>query len=112
MSFFKKKKQNKDITEIQNKKRVYIELQTSDDIKEFTDICNGVAADVSLNGVDTNGVHWHTNAKSLMCNVAIASVINNKEKLDDAKIISKADWNTIYVECDEDIYGLLRKFAK
>lgn len=117
MEFFKRKRKPV-ITEFaeNTKKKTFIELQTSEDVKEFTDICNSISADIKLRGVDENGVEWSTNAKSLLCNLGIANIINDKEKLAYAKEIAnsigKADWNSIYVECDEDIYNQISKFAR
>lgn len=118
MGFFKRKKKPSIEKVAENaKKKIYIELQTSDDVKEFTDICNSISADIRLCGVDENGVEeWNTNAKSLLCNLGIANILNNKEKFAHAKEIAnsigKADWNSVYVKCDEDIYSQISKFAR
>ena len=88
--------------------RTYIELNTGSDVKEFVDICSQVEEDVILRGKDEYGFEWSLNAKSLFCSL-IMSVKLQKHREHNAH---EVDWNTIYVECERDIYDLISKFAK
>lgn len=92
--------------------RVYVELDSHQKVSDFTSICNSIPDKVVLKGKDENGADWETNAKSLLFNLAIAGILNDKERLDKAANIGKVDWNSVYVESEADIYSALKDFAK
>ena len=85
--------------------RVKIELDSFEDIKEFSEKVQTVIPDVRLIGKDENGNEWNLSAKSLLCSVVIAQNLQNREHT-----AHEVDWNTIYCECDEDITHLIFKF--
>ena len=87
--------------------RVYIELNTSKDIEEFVSICSKIPEEVMMRGKDENGCEWYLSAKSLLCSL----IMNAKLQKDRKHNAQEVDWNTIYVECERDIYGLISKFA-
>lgn len=95
---------------INNKKlyRVYIELNSGSEVDEFTNICKTIPEEVTVKGLDENGCDWSLSAKSLFCSLVM------KEKLQKHRehTAHEVDWNTIYVECERDIYSLIAKFAK
>jgi len=105
--FGKKKKKDKTRTH-----RVYVELDSHQKVADFTNACNSIPENVFLRGVDENGVAWETNAKSLLFNLAIAGILNDKERINKAANVAKVDWNSVYVESEADIYGVLKDFAK
>ena len=88
--------------------RVYIELNTGNEVDEFTNICKSIPEEVTVKGLDENGCGWSLSAKSLFCSLIM------KEKLQSHRehTAHEVDWNTIYVECERDIYSLIAKFAK
>ncbi len=88
--------------------RYHIELNTSSDIVEFIDICSKITSEVAVKGKDENGSDWLLSAKSFLCVLVMSAHLQNKQK----KMAQNADWNTIYVECEEDIYSLISKFIK
>lgn len=88
--------------------RYNIELDTSSDIVEFIDVCSNIDSEVTVNGKDENGGNWLLSAKSFLCVLVMSAHLQNKQK----KMAQNADWNTIYVECEEDIYGKISKFVK
>ena len=88
--------------------RYYIELNTSKEISEFTDICSKVESEVTVGGKDEHGGDWLLSVKSLLCVLVMNACLLNKQR----QMAQKADWNTIYVECEEDIYSLISKFIK
>lgn len=89
-------------------KRYHIELNTSSELKEFTDICATITSEVMVKGKDENGSDWSLSAKSFLCSLVMSEHLKNKQK----KMAHNADWNTIYVECEEEIYSLIDKFVK
>lgn len=94
-----------------NKKQLYktyIELVTEDDVDEFTNICKSISEDVFIKGKDEYGSKWEMNAKSLLNSLLMKEIIKNKKQ----STAHNVDWNTIYVECERDIYSLISKFAK
>lgn len=96
--------------EVTNEKRLYrtyIELNTSAEVEEFTAICSEIPVDVMLRGKDENGCEWSLSAKSLMCSL----VMNARLQKYREHTAHEVDWNTVYVECEEDIYNLISKFA-
>lgn len=88
--------------------RVYIELNTGSEVKEFTNICSQIPEEVMLKGKDEHGCEWSLSAKSLLCSL----VMNAKLQKNREHTAHEVDWNTIYVECERDIYTLISKFAK
>lgn len=88
--------------------RYYIELNTSRDIAEFIDICSNVLSEVIVSGKDENGSDWSLSAKSFFCVLVMNAHLQNRQK----QKAHNADWNTIYVECKEDIYSEISKFIK
>jgi len=87
--------------------KVMIELITMDDIQRFTAKVNNVNSDVRLLGFDENGKPWDLSAKSLLGALALSSHINKKKYT-----VDHIDWNTLYCECEEDIYFLIKDFIK
>lgn len=88
--------------------RYNVELNTSNDIMEFIDICSKIQSEVTVNGKDENGSDWSLSAKSFLCVLVMSAHLQSKPK----QMAQNADWNTIYVECKEDIYSLISKFIK
>lgn len=88
--------------------RCHIELNTSNDIREFVDACSKVSSEVMVRGKDENGVDWLLSAKSFLCVLIMNAHLKNKQK----QKAQNADWNTIYVECEEEIYTAISKFIK
>lgn len=84
-----------------------IELTTKDDIIRFTEKISKVNSDVRLLGFDENGKPWELSAKSLLGILALSSHINRKRYT-----VDHIDWNTLYCECEEDIYFLIKEFVK
>lgn len=87
--------------------KVYIELNSSKEVEEFVDICSKIPEEVTLKGKDENGCDWYLSAKSLLCSL----VMNAKLQKHREHTAHEVDWNTIYVECEKDIYYLISKFA-
>ena len=87
--------------------RTYIELNTASEIEEFVDICSKIPSEVIVNGKDENGSDWSLSAKSFLCVLVMNARLQNKQK----QMAQQTDWNTIYVECREDIYNKIAKFA-
>ena len=88
--------------------RVYIELNTSKDVEEFVNICSKVPEDVIMRGKDEHGNDWSLSAKSLLCSLVMSAKLQKHR----AHNAHEVNWNTIYVECERDIYNLISKFAK
>ena len=89
-------------------RRYHIELNTSSDIAEFINVCSKIDSDVTVKGKDENGRDWLLSAKSFLCVFAMSTHLQNKQK----QMAHNADWNTIYVECEEEIYSAISKFVK
>lgn len=87
--------------------KTYIELNTMSEIEEFVDICSKISSDVMVKGKDENGGDWSLSAKSFLCVLVMSARLYNRQK----QMAQQADWNTIYVECEEDIYTKISKFA-
>ncbi len=87
--------------------RVYIELNTDSEIEEFTEICSKVHSEVTVRGKDEHGSEWMLSAKSLLCSLVMKANLQRYRE----HTAHEVDWNTIYVECEEDIYNLISKFA-
>lgn len=88
--------------------RYHIELNTSTDIVEFIDICSKIPSEVTVIGKDENGGDWSLSAKSFLCVLIMSAHLQSKQR----QKAQNADWNTIYVECAEDIYSAISKFIK
>ena len=88
--------------------RVPIELVTMDDIEQFTNLVKTVDCDVRLTGGDENGCYWDLSAKSLYGSLILASSLQRKRK----HTAHEVDWNTIYCECEKDIYELIKNYVK
>ena len=87
--------------------RYAIELDTIKDVEEFSRIVHGVESDVRLSGKDENGDHWELSAKSMLCVLLLGGHIERRHHS-----TQDIDWNTIYCECEKDIYPLISKFIK
>lgn len=85
-----------------------IELNTIHDVEKFTQLVKTVEADVRLVGKDENGNDWNLSAKSLLCSL----VLSAKLQKDREHTAHDVDWNTLYCECEQDIYCLIREFIK
>ena len=98
------------MNEINNKKpyRIYIELNSGNEVDEFTNICKSIPEEVTVKGLDENGCNWSLSAKSLLCSLIMKHKLQKKRE----HTAHEVDWNTIYVECERDIYSLIAKFAK
>ena len=88
--------------------KVYIELNTGSEVEEFVNICSQIPEDVILRGRDEYGCDWSLSAKSLFCSLVMSTKLQKHRK----HTAHEVDWNTIYVECERDIYHLISKFAK
>ena len=87
--------------------KYYIELNTGNDIIEFIDTCSKIPSEVIVKGKDENGCDWSLSAKSFLCVLVMSAHLQNKQK----QMAQQTDWNTIYVECVEDIYTKISKFV-
>lgn len=88
--------------------RVAINLNTIADIENFTNLVQTVESDVRLIGKDENGYDWNLSANSLLCSVLISAKLQKERE----HTAHEVDWNTIYCECEEDIYSLISKYVK
>ena len=88
--------------------KVAICLNTISDIEKFTALAQTVQPDVRLTGKDENGNNWSLSAKSLLCSVIVSAKLQKNRE----HTAHEVDWNTIYCECEEDIYSLIRDFIK
>lgn len=84
-----------------------VELNTSTDIVEFIDACSKVESDVTVKGKDENGGNWSLSVKSFLCVLVMSAYLQNKQK----RMAHNADWNTVCVECEEEIYSVISKFV-
>lgn len=87
--------------------KVYIELNTGKEIEEFVNICSSIPEEVTMRGKDENGRDWSLSAKSLLCSLIMSAKLQKNRE----HTAHEVDWNTIYVECERDIYTLISKFA-
>lgn len=84
-----------------------IELTNIEDVEKFTKIVSQVKEyDVRLIGKDENGEPWNISAKSIMCSLIMAQKAQNRPHT-----AHEVDWNTIWVECEKDIYNLIKDFV-
>lgn len=88
--------------------KVAINLNTIADIENFTNLVQTVESDVRLTGKDENGYDWNLSAKSLLCSVLISAKLQKERE----HTAHEVDWDTIYCECEEDIYSLISKYVK
>lgn len=88
--------------------RCAIELNTRAEVEKFNEIVSALPYDIDLVGQDENGAPWRISAKSLM----VSLVMSAKLQTDREHTAHDVDWNTIYVECDHDIYTSIQEFAK
>lgn len=87
--------------------KVMIELTTMNDVLRFTEKISSVESDVRLLGFDENGKPWNLSAKSLLGALALSAHIGKKKR-----IVDHVDWDSLYCECEEDIYFLIKEFVK
>ena len=87
--------------------RYEIELTTTKDVQEFTTLVQQVDCDVRLSGIDEHGARWELSAKSMLCVFLLGGYI---QRILHAP--QQIDWNTIYCECEKDIYPIILKFVK
>lgn len=88
--------------------RVKVVLNTDEDIERFTGLVQTVPCDVRLTGKDEHGKDWNISAKSLLCSLVLAaSKQKNREHT-----AHEVDWNTLWCECEEDIYNLIRDYVR
>ena len=88
--------------------RYHIELNTISEIEEFVDICSQIRSEVIVKGKDENGSDWYLSAKSLLCVLIMKASLQSRHR----QAAQRADWNTICVECEEEIYSAISKFVK
>lgn len=87
--------------------RVKVEFSSLEDVQVFTSIAQNVKEDVRLIGKDENGSDWSLSAKSFFCSLIIAAKLQKNRE----HTAHEVNWNTIYCECDRDIYSLIQKFV-
>ena len=87
--------------------KTYIALNTDSEIEEFTEICSRIPSEIIVRGRDENGSEWMLSAKSMLCSLVMKANLQRMRKY----TVHDVDWNTIYVECEEDIYNKISKFA-
>ena len=56
---------------------------------------------------DENGNDWNISAKSLLCSL----VMSQKDQRDREHTAHEVDWNTIWCECEQDIYSAISEFV-
>lgn len=88
--------------------RVPIELNTVSEVERFTKIAQTIDVDVRVTGKDENGNYWELSAKSLFCSLILSAKVQKQRE----HTAHEVDWNTIWCECDKDIYYLIRDFVK
>ena len=87
--------------------RVPIELNTGSAVERLSKLVQTVDAEVRVSGKDENGDPWEMSAKSLFCSLILAAKVQHRPHT-----AHDVDWNTIWCECKEDIYSLIREFVK
>lgn len=86
--------------------RAKVEFSSIEDVKKFTEIVKNIDCDVRLIGKDENGNDWNLSAKSLFCSLIIeAKYQKNREHN-----AHEVDWNTLWCECEKDIYCTISQF--
>lgn len=87
--------------------RTPIELTTGTEVKRFSDAVQSVECDVRLIERDENGHAWELSAKSLFSSLIVAAKVQKR-----AHTAHEVDWNTIWCECEKDIYNVIKDFVK
>lgn len=87
--------------------RARIELTTSEAVKKFTAAVKTVPCEVYLTGKDENGADWKLSAKSLLCSLVVDYKLQEYRK----NTAQDLDWNTLWVESEEDIYSRIKEFV-
>lgn len=86
--------------------RAKVEFGSGKDVEKFTQLVNTVNADVWLRGKDEHGNDWVLSAKSLLCSLVISAKMQHRKHT-----AHEVDWNTLWCECDEDIYWLIKDYV-
>ena len=84
-----------------------VELTNVSAVEKFTDIVKQVDCDVRLVGKDENGNDWNLSAKSLLCSLVMAK----NQQSERPHTAHDVDWNTVWCECEKDIYSLISEFV-
>lgn len=84
-----------------------VEFSNTREVEEFTNICLQIPEDVVVKGFDEHGHEWSLSAKSLFCSLVMSAKLQHHREHNAHEV----DWNTVYVECERDIYNLISKFA-
>lgn len=88
--------------------RVPVEFTTASDVQRFTDLVKTVPEEVRLVGKDENGQDWNISGKSLLCSLIIARDLQKYREHNAHEV----DWNTIWCECESDIYTLISDYIR
>lgn len=88
--------------------KVRVEFSSASDIQKFTDVVKNVEEDVRLIGKDENGHDWNISAKSLLCSLVMAQSLQRSRE----HTAHEVDWNTIWCECEKDIYTKIQDFIR
>lgn len=84
-----------------------IELTNIEDVEKFTQAVSQVKdCDVRLFGKDENGNDWNISAKSILCSLIMSKSAQNRPHT-----AHEVDWNTTWVECEKDIYSVIKDFV-
>lgn len=87
--------------------KVKIELTNIEDVKKFNTAVQDVECDVRLTGKDENGCEWNMSGKSILCSL----IVSSKEQMDREHTAHDVDWNTVWCECEQDIYSKIQDFV-
>lgn len=88
--------------------RLPIELNTVSEVERFTKIAQAIDVDVRVTGKDENGNYWELSAKSLFCSLILSAKVQKQRE----HTAHDVDWNTIWCECEKDIYYQIHDFVK
>lgn len=88
--------------------RTKVEFNSVADVRKFSEIAKTVDCDVRLIGKDENGNDWNLSAKSLFCSLLIEAKYQKQRE----HTAHEVDWNTLWCECEKDIYCAIREFVK
>lgn len=88
--------------------RVPVRFSTVNDVKMFTEAIKSVDEDVRLTGKDENGQDWSLSAKSLFCSLVMSAKLQH----DREHTAHDVDWNTIWCECERDIYFIIKDYVR
>lgn len=88
--------------------KVRVEFSSASDVQKFTDTVKNVKEDVRLIGKDENGQDWNISAKSLLCSLVMAQNLQHNRE----HTAHEVDWNTIWCECEKDIYTKIQDFIR